>query len=120
MNLYPKKESLKDVLSGERKYVVPAYQRPYEWKYSQIDKVLEEIFSLADNQASKEEYIAQIDADYIMLPQRLKTQNADNIIVLDKGKIVEQGTHEQLLKDEGLYAHLWDIQEKSCNWKVNV
>lgn len=38
----------------------------------------------------------------------------------DGGNIVEQGTHEQLLKDEGLYAHLWDIQEKSCNWKVNV
>ena len=25
-----------------------------------------------------------------------------------------------ICKDEGLYAHLWDIQEKSCNWKVNV
>nr|WP_305148373.1 DUF262 domain-containing protein [Eubacterium ventriosum] len=40
----------------ESVYVIPAYQRPYEWKYSQIDKVLEEIFSLADNEASKEEY----------------------------------------------------------------
>ena len=47
-------------------------------------------------------------------------EDADKIIVLDGGNIVEQGTHEQLLKDEGLYAHLWDIQEKSCNWKVNV
>ena len=47
-------------------------------------------------------------------------ENVDKIIVLDGGNIVEQGTHEQLLKDEGLYAHLWDIQEKSCNWKVNV
>ncbi|WP_368180552.1 hypothetical protein [Bacteroides caccae] len=47
-------------------------------------------------------------------------KDADKIIVLDGGNIIEQGTHEQLLKDEGLYAHLWDIQEKSCNWKVNV
>ena len=46
---------LKNILE-ESVYVIPAYQRPYEWKYSQIDKVLEEIFSLADNEASKEEY----------------------------------------------------------------
>ena len=57
----------------------------------------------------------------IVIAHKLKTiSDADKIIVLDGGNIVEQGTHEQLLKDEGLYAHLWDIQEKSCNWKVNV
>ena len=57
-------------------------------------------------QAPKEEYIAQIDADYIMLPQRLKTQNADNIIVLDKGKIVEQGTHDNLVQKQSIYYKL--------------
>ena len=57
----------------------------------------------------------------IVIAHKLKTiSDADKIIVLDGGNIVEQGTHEQLLKDEGLYAHLWDIQEKSCNWQVNV
>lgn len=57
----------------------------------------------------------------IVIAHKLKTiSDADKIIVLDGGNIREQGTHEQLLKDEGLYAHLWDIQEKSCNWKVNV
>ena len=57
----------------------------------------------------------------IVIAHKLKTiSDADKIIVLDGGNIIEQGTHEQLLKDEGLYAHLWDIQEKSCNWKVNV
>lgn len=43
MNLYPKKESLKDVLSGERKYVVPAYQRPYEWGKDEIINMLDSI-----------------------------------------------------------------------------
>lgn len=43
MNLYPKKESLKDVLSGKRKYIVPAYQRPYEWGKKEIDNMLESI-----------------------------------------------------------------------------
>ena len=56
-----------------------------------------------------------------IIAQRISAiADADKIIVLDGGNIIEQGTHEQLLKDEGLYAHLWDIQEKSCNWKVNV
>ena len=43
MNLYPKKESLKDVLSGDRQYIVPAYQRPYEWGKKEIDNMLESI-----------------------------------------------------------------------------
>ena len=43
MNLYPKKESLKDVLSGERKYVVPAYQRLYEWGKDEIINMLDSI-----------------------------------------------------------------------------
>ena len=57
-------------------------------------------------QASKGEYIARMDADDIMLPQRLKTQNADNIIVLDKGKIVEQGTHDNLVQKQSIYYKL--------------
>lgn len=34
----------------------------------------------------------------------------DEIIVLDQGRIVERGTHRQLIKTDGLYAHLWQIQ----------
>ena len=41
-----------------------------------------------------------------MLPQRLKTQNADNIIVLDKGKTVEQGTHDNLVQKQSIYYKL--------------
>jgi ATP-binding cassette subfamily B protein len=55
----------------------------------------------------------------IVIAHRLKTiSQADNIIVFDKGKIVEQGTHESLLASKGQYAHLWDIQEKANRWKI--
>ncbi len=47
----------------------------------------------------------------IVIAHRLSTiRHADRIVVLDRGRIVEQGTHEQLLQQEGLYKKLVDMQ----------
>jgi ATP-binding cassette, subfamily B, bacterial MsbA len=47
----------------------------------------------------------------LVIAHRLSTiQNADKIIVIDKGEIIQQGTHSDLLKDGGLYKKLYDLQ----------
>ncbi len=56
----------------------------------------------------------------IAIAHRLSTiRNADIIYVLEKGKIVESGTHEELVKLKKVYANLWDVQTgKKFNSKL--
>jgi ATP-binding cassette subfamily B protein len=47
----------------------------------------------------------------IAIAHRLSTiRNADRIYVMDQGQLVEQGSHEDLLEREGIYANLWRVQ----------
>ncbi len=49
----------------------------------------------------------------IIISHRFSTvRNADRILVLDKGKVIEEGTHEQLMKMDGKYAHAFKLQAK--------
>lgn len=55
----------------------------------------------------------------LMIAHRLTSvTSADNILVIDEGKILEQGTHKELLKKQGAYANMWNEFQQSVNWKI--
>lgn len=55
----------------------------------------------------------------VMIAHRLKTiQNAHQILVVNNGEIVEQGIHENLMAQNGLYNRLWLLQNQSKDWKI--
>ncbi|HML36086.1 MAG TPA: ABC transporter ATP-binding protein [Bacillota bacterium] len=74
-----------------------------------------------ENEALLQEAIAELTQGktIIMIAHRLKTvQNAGQILVLDQGKIIQRGTHRELMKAGGLYADFISMREKSIGWKL--
>lgn len=59
------------------------------------------------------------DKTVIMIAHRLSTVvNADKIIVLKDGKIIEEGRHKELLNKHGLYHKMWNDYNQSVKWKI--
>ena len=59
------------------------------------------------------------DKTILMIAHRLSTvRDADQIIVLDKGRIVQQGTHTELIKQEGLYRRFVEAREQALGWRL--
>lgn len=55
----------------------------------------------------------------LMIAHRLTSvMNADNIFVLNEGKIIENGTHNELLQKQGMYTNMWYEYQKSVQWTI--
>ena len=73
---------------------------------------------------SEQELTAAIEAltkekTILMIAHRLKTvRHADNILVIDKGRIAQSGTHEQLMEQGGIYRRFVESREQAVGWKV--
>jgi ATP-binding cassette, subfamily B, bacterial len=77
--------------------------------------ILDEATSAVDNEteAAIQKSLSTISAGRttLIIAHRLSTiRHADCICVLEKGQIIEKGTHEHLLTQGGVYAHLWQVQ----------
>jgi len=58
------------------------------------------------------------DKTLVVIAHRLSTiRNADKIVVIDEGNVIEQGKHDELIENKGKYKHMWDEQKKSGGWK---
>ena len=85
--------------------------------------VLDEATAFADpeNEALIQKAFVQLTKGrtVIMIAHRLSTVvGADKILVLDQGRLVEQGTHEQLTAAGGLYARMWADYNRAVQWKI--
>jgi ATP-binding cassette subfamily B protein len=77
--------------------------------------ILDEATSAVDNEteAALQRSISKVTRNRtaVIIAHRLSTiRNANRILVLDAGKIVEDGTHEELVSLKGAYARMWDVQ----------
>ena len=78
-------------------------------------------FTDAENELALREGMAALlrGKTVLMIAHRLYSiQDADTIFVLENGALRESGTHKALLRKNGLYAHLWNIQNETEQWQL--
>ena len=86
---------------------------------------LDEATAFADpeNEALIQKAFARLTAGrtVVMIAHRLSTVvNADRILVLDGGRLAEEGTHKELLEKGGLYARMWREYNQSVKWRITT
>lgn len=75
-----------------------------------------------ENETKVQEALSTLLANktVLVIAHRMRTvQSADKIIVLEDGKVKEEGSPEQLYKQNGLYRHMLDLQNKSSKWQID-
>lgn len=106
-------------------------------RFGRTDTPMEEVIAAAEKACCHEFISANIDPENennlmqalhrltkektkIMIAHRLKTvKQADKILVLDHGRIVQRGKHAELLQQDGLYRQLINARSEAVKWKIS-
>ena len=73
----------------------------------------------ADNEVYIQQAMSELcrNKTVLVIAHRLNTiRGADCILVLEKGRIVEQGSHDELMAKNGAYRHMIELQERMSSW----
>ena len=74
-----------------------------------------------ENERELQQAISELTKDktLLMIAHRLNTiRTADQILVLEDGRIVQEGKHQELIEQEGLYRRFVAIREKAIGWEL--
>ena len=87
--------------------------------------IFDEATSALDSKSEKaiQEELKRIAANRttLTIAHRLSTiADADQIVVMDKGRIIERGNHQELLAAKGFYAHMWELQQQEEQHKTHL
>lgn len=97
---------------GEKQRVSIARALLADKKILVLDEATSALDSATEHEIQKDLEKLMRGRTSIMIAHRLSTiMKADTIIVLDKGKIIQKGSHKQLIKQKGLYKKLWNLQK---------
>jgi len=99
---------------GQRQSIVIARAFLRESKILILDEATSSIDTKTENDIQNSLNLLMQNKTSVIIAHRLSTiRNADNILVMDKGQIIESGTHDQLLAQNGFYAKLYNAQFKN-------
>ena len=108
------KDNGSNLSQGQRQSIVIARAFLRESRILILDEATSSIDTKTENDIQNSLNILMKNKTSIIIAHRLSTiRNADNILVMDKGEIIESGTHDNLLKKNGFYAKLYNAQFKN-------
>jgi ATP-binding cassette subfamily B protein len=74
-----------------------------------------------ENEAELSKAVEELTRDktIIMIAHRLKTvRKADQILVIENGRIAQQGTHDSLMREDGIYRRFVSERQEAVSWKI--
>jgi ATP-binding cassette subfamily B protein len=84
-----------------------------------LDEITANVDPVNETKIQKAVSTHSLNRTVLVIAHHLRTiRAADEILVFDKGEVTERGVHQELLARGGLYAALWETQEKASGWKI--